>query len=163
MPVIYGCVTPEQRCYDKRVRHALSYAINKELIRDELYGPEMFGLKGWTEVTPSTFGYSPDLDPFPFDPEKARQLLADAGYPGGQGFGKYVVNASVATFPFHAETAQLVGQMWREELGLDVEVKIWDSSTYWNDLFADPPASFEKHWDTVIFHVNQGRIPRSTA
>ena len=163
MPVIYGCVTPEQRCYDKRVRHALSYAINKELIRDELYGPEMFGLKGWTEVTPSTFGYSPDLDPFPFDPEKARQLLADAGYPGGQGFGKYVVNATVGTYPFHGETAQLVGQMWREELGLDVEVKIWDASTYWNDLFGDPPASFEKYWDTVIFHINSGRIDAAGA
>ena len=163
MPVIYGCSTPEQRCYDKRVRHALNYAIDKELIRDELYGPEMMGLRGWTEVSPSTFGYSSDLDPFPFEPEKARQLLADAGYPGGQGFGKYVVNVTVGTYPFHAETAQLVGQMWREELGLDVEVKIWDASTYWNDLFGDPPASFEKYWDTVIFHINSGRIDAAGA
>ena len=49
-------------------------------------------VKGWAGVTPSTIGYSPDLTPFPFDPDRARQLLAEAGYPDGKGFGKLVVN-----------------------------------------------------------------------
>ena len=35
---------------------------------------------GWGRRNPSTIGYSPELAPFPFDPDKARALLAEAGY-----------------------------------------------------------------------------------
>jgi peptide/nickel transport system substrate-binding protein len=125
-----GCFKPQFPCSDKRVRQALQYAIDKELMRDELYGgPEVMQVKGWTHVTPSTLGYSPDLDPYPFDPDKARQLLADAGYPGGKGFAKLIVNTHVsAAMPLLPESAQLVADMWRRELGLDVEVKIGDKT-----------------------------------
>jgi peptide/nickel transport system substrate-binding protein len=125
-----GCWKPQFPCSDKRVRQALQYAIDKELMRDTLYGgPEVMQVKGWTHVTPSTLGYSPDLDPYPFDPDKARQLLADAGYPGGKGFGKLIVNTHVsASMPLMPESAQLTADMWRRELGLDVEVKIGDKT-----------------------------------
>jgi peptide/nickel transport system substrate-binding protein len=85
----YGCWKPQFPCHDKRVRQALAYAINKEVMQNQLYGgPEVMQVKGWGAVTPSTLGYSPDLDPFPFDPVKARQLLAEAGYP----VGKFLAN-----------------------------------------------------------------------
>jgi peptide/nickel transport system substrate-binding protein len=125
-----GCWEPQYPCHDKRVRQALDYAINKELIRDQLYGgPEVFQVKGFSFITPSTIGYNPDLDPWPFDPEKARQLLADAGYPGGQGFGKLIVNTAPTTaMPFTVEGAQLAAEFWKRELGLDVEVRVSDSA-----------------------------------
>jgi peptide/nickel transport system substrate-binding protein len=125
-----GCFEPQHPCHDRRVRQALNYAIDKELIRDQLYGgPEVFQVKGWNAVTPSTIGYTPELDPLPFDPDKARQLLADAGYPGGEGFGKLIVNTQPsATTPFLVESAQLGAEFWRRELGLDVEVRVSDST-----------------------------------
>ena len=54
-------------------------------------------IRGYWVVTPSTIGYSPELDPFPYDPDKARQLLAEAGYktptnPSGKDFGKLIIN-----------------------------------------------------------------------
>jgi peptide/nickel transport system substrate-binding protein len=127
--ILVGCYDQQYPCHDKRVRQALEYAIDKELIRDRLFGgPEVFQVKGWYVVTPSSIGYSPEIDPFPFDPEKARQLLADAGYPGGQGFGKLIVNTFPSTaMPFLVESAQLGADMWRRELGLDVEVRVGDS------------------------------------
>ena len=123
-----GCWKPEFPCSDLRVRQALQYAIDKELIRDQLYGgPDVMRVKGWAWITPTTLGYSPAIDPFPFDPDKARQLLAEAGYPDGAGFGKLIINTHFAkAVPFIPESAELTAHTWRRELGLDVEVRVTD-------------------------------------
>ena len=138
--MLFGCWSGAERegmeaypCVDKRVRHALSYAIDKELMRDRLYGgPEAMEVEkgGWGAVTPSTIGYSADLKPFPFDPDKARELLAEAGYktptnPNGKDFGPLVVNTWVsALMPFLPESAQLAAENWKRELGIETEVVV---------------------------------------
>ena len=124
-----GCWEPQHPCSDKRVRQALDYAIDKELIRQTLYGPEVFQVKGWVGVTPSAIGYTPELDPRPFDPDKARQLLAEAGYPGGEGFAKLIVNTwGETSSPYQVEGAQLVADTWRRELGIPVEVVVGEET-----------------------------------
>jgi ABC-type transport system substrate-binding protein len=65
----------------KEVRQAMSYALDLKTMQSELWGLEIFSPRGWLYVTPSAIGYSPELDPFPYDPNKARQLMAQAGYP----------------------------------------------------------------------------------
>ena len=72
-------------CNDRNVRYALDYAIDKELIQQFYGGPEVFEIKGTAAVSPSGLGYGPGLDPFPYDPDKARQLLADAAIPMAPG------------------------------------------------------------------------------
>ena len=132
-PRVVGCWNlPELPlpCDDKRVRQALQYALDKELIRDELFGEEVLVVKGWNVVTPSTIGYSPGLDPFPFEPEKARTLLTEAGYknpdnPEGKDFGEFIINVWVSTSsPLMVESAQLAAEMWRRELGIDTRVRV---------------------------------------
>ena len=49
-----GCYDPAIACNDKRVRQALDYSIDKELLRDTLYGEEVFQVNGWSIDTPST-------------------------------------------------------------------------------------------------------------
>jgi peptide/nickel transport system substrate-binding protein len=113
----------------KEVRQAMAYALDLKVFQDSLFGAEVFVPKGWAYVTPSSIGYSPELDPYPYDPDQARQLLADAGYPGGEGFGKLVINTWVSTaIPFLPESAQLAADFWRRELGLDVEVIVGDEA-----------------------------------
>src|SRR5881628_2032219 len=66
---------------DKRVRQALNYAVNKEaIVRDVLKGT---GSMSAGPVLPGTWGADAGLKPYPYDPERAKKLLADAGYPGG--------------------------------------------------------------------------------
>ena len=131
MVTVLQCWEPDLPCHDKRVRQALNYAIPKELIQEQLFGgSEVFQTKGWGRVTPSTLGYTPALDPFPYDPDKARQLLADAGYPNGEGFGALIINTAPATsLPFLVESAQLAGESYKRELGIDVEVRVSDRSS----------------------------------
>ena len=153
----WGCFDPDVQCNDRRVRQALAYAIDKELMRDELYGPEVMVVKGWTVTTPSTVGYSPEVDPFPFDPERARQLLADAGYLGGEGFGKLIVNVFDGSLPFASESAQLAAESWQQELGIDVEVKTWEGGTIWNNLMRHP----RDYNGQIMWQSNNGRTDAS--
>jgi peptide/nickel transport system substrate-binding protein len=124
-----GCWKPELPCHDKRVRYALDYAIDRDLIVNQLYGgPEAASPQGMEHVTPSTLGYSPELGPLPYDPEKARQLLAEAGYPGGQGYPPFTLYTWQASdTPLMVEQAQLIADMWRKNLGLQVEVVAGDN------------------------------------
>jgi peptide/nickel transport system substrate-binding protein len=126
-----GCYSDDSfPCAKKAFRQALSYAIDKELIRDQLYGgSDVFEVRGWSSVTPSTIGYTPELDPFPFDPDKARELLAEAGYPDGAGVGTLVLHTWESTsMPFQTQAAQLAAEYWKRELGLDVDVRVGDST-----------------------------------
>ncbi|HEY9595053.1 MAG TPA: ABC transporter substrate-binding protein [Spirochaetia bacterium] len=66
---------------DARVRQALNYAVDKKAIVDRLIGAS--GEQTTTLLTSRDFGFSSDVKPYAYDPQKARQLLAAAGYPNG--------------------------------------------------------------------------------
>ena len=68
--------------HDKRVRQALNYAVDKQSIVDNLFFGQAKVLQGQT-LFEGQFGFNPNLKPYPYDPEKAKQLLAEAGYPDG--------------------------------------------------------------------------------
>ncbi len=65
---------------DKRVRQAMAYSIDRDAIIDKVLngvGDRM------AMLFPGNIGYDPELKPYPYDPNKAKQLLAQAGYPNG--------------------------------------------------------------------------------
>ncbi len=139
---------PNLPCNDKRVRQALGYAVDKDALRDDLFGgSEVFEAKGWAHVTPSSIGYSPALDPFPYDPDKARELMAEAGYPNGEGFGKLIVNTwSSRAVPFLPESAQLAANYWKDELGIDTEVRVGDETALKKATKARNPLAGQILW-----------------
>jgi peptide/nickel transport system substrate-binding protein len=127
-----GCWRPELRCYDKRVREALDYAIDREVILKTLYTPESFSMEGWVWVTPSSLGYTPALKGTSFDPNRARELLKAAGYkvpgsPAGKDFGKMTIyTVNFGDVPFIPDMAQLIAEYWKKELGIETAVQVGD-------------------------------------
>ena len=71
---------PKSPWHDPRVRLAANYAIN----RQELNEAETLGASKLTgSMVPRHFEFALPLEPYPYDPAKAKQLLAEAGYPHG--------------------------------------------------------------------------------
>jgi peptide/nickel transport system substrate-binding protein len=67
---------------NKDVRQALNYAIDKQTLSKTLMKGQGRLLDGQL-VGPTAFGYNPDVKGYPYDPAKAKQMLAAAGYPNG--------------------------------------------------------------------------------
>lgn len=84
---------------DVRVRQAFSYAINRDKIVDDILKGEAYG-PGIHGITPPTFrGYDiTQVGGYNYDPQRAKELFAEAGYPNGKGFPtlKLVVNSGGA-------------------------------------------------------------------
>ncbi|MFC1491913.1 ABC transporter substrate-binding protein [Nitrospinota bacterium] len=74
-------IKPGSPWADRRVRQALNYAFDKDsLVKNVLQGRANVVA---TNVGPTSYGFNPDLKPYPYDPAKAKKLLAEAGYPNG--------------------------------------------------------------------------------
>ncbi len=78
----WDCTKPVQSpVANPKVRQAINYAVDVDsIIKNVLEGQ---GIRIATPLTSKHFGYDPKIKPFPFDPAKAKKLLAEAGYPNG--------------------------------------------------------------------------------
>lgn len=88
---------PDSPFADQRVRQALNYAVDKQAIADII-------MMGTTKPAgqpgiPGMTGYNPDVTPYPYDPEQAKALLAEAGYPDGLEFRAEVLISGVLEAP----------------------------------------------------------------
>lgn len=72
---------------NKKVRQAFSHAVNREAIASELVGPA--SVVTHSACHPDQFGCTQDVKRYDYDPEKAKALLAEAGYPDGFEFDFY--------------------------------------------------------------------------
>ena len=108
---------------DSRVRRALALAIDKQRIVEKI---TRAGEKIANHLTPpGTDDYTPPAG-LEYNPARARQLLAEAGYPGGQGFParRYLFNAAAGgSAKMHEKIAIELQHMWRQELGITVELQ----------------------------------------
>lgn len=104
---------------DVRLRQAINLAVDREeLLRD---------IKGQGVIIPAlapegAFGYDPALTPYAFDPDKARHLLGEAGYPDG------LVSALIA--PEALQTQAISISMMLEQAGFTVDLQVLDTITF---------------------------------
>lgn len=116
---------------DIRVRRALHMAIDYEEMANDLFDGETV-----INDFPLKPGYGPDLyapleelppetqELFGYDPDKARQLLAEAGYPDG----KFELEVT----DWYLDVASLVAEYFTD-IGLDASIRLVDEGTFWDD------------------------------
>ncbi len=79
----YGLNTRVKPLDDRRVRQALIYAIDRDALIEEVFLGRYTLARGI--LPPGIQGFNPKLKGYPYDPQRARELLDQAGYPGGRG------------------------------------------------------------------------------
>jgi oligopeptide transport system substrate-binding protein len=100
---------------DVRVRRALAMTIDRKTLVDTVL--KGVNVPAYAVTPPGTLGYQPPKL-FDFDPEGARKLLAEAGYPDGKGMPPLEILYN--THEGHRKVAVAVQQMWKKYLNIDV-------------------------------------------
>jgi ABC-type transport system substrate-binding protein len=109
---------------DQRVRQAFEMAIDKQAIVDKVL--QGGGVPSYDALITPWMADWIKTTGNPFDVAKAKQLLADAGYPGGKGFPPVVMLVPGAD----DKVAQAVQQMWQDNLGVQVKYDGEEWGTY---------------------------------
>ena len=139
MPYV-GLNTLEGPFADERVRQAVNYGVNRGLINDALFNGR--GILSAGPISPRTFGADLSLEPYPYDPEKARELLAEAGYPDGfETTLSYPTNMTQINEQAQAIAADL------EQIGVRAELQPLDRAVMWERYVAQEHEMFIYWWD----------------
>lgn len=109
---------------DPRVRVALSYAYDRKAIVDAAFFGRAHEITGGV-IPPQSWAYNADLEgTYTYDPERAKQLLAEAGYPDGFS----VTLLSTSQYGMHQSTAEVV-QNNLQAIGIDCKLELYDWQT----------------------------------
>ena len=145
---------------DKAIRQAMAYAVDNDAIGERFYQ----GLR-WRANAPITPNfkdyYNAELPGYTYDPEKAKQILADAGYTDADGDGFIEdKNGEPFTLGFASmsggETAQPLAEYYMQawaEVGIDVQLvdgQLMEFNSFYDKVEADDPAIqvYQGAWST---------------
>ncbi len=162
---------------DARVRQALNYAIDKDLIVKKVYNGMARPLAG--PLSPLNNFADPNLKPYQYDKSKALALLKDAGWTPGAG-GMLAKDGKPFTFVIDTidstrSLAEALSAMLRA-LGVDASVRIWEANVVvpkllagerqayvgdWGDAAFDPVGHMEAKWSTYKQGSTYGRASYS--
>jgi peptide/nickel transport system substrate-binding protein len=104
---------------DKRVRQALHYALDMPSIVKNLYAGQGKLFTGG--VADTDFGFNPALKPYPYDPGKAKALLAEGGYAGQE----LTLHAGYGTMVNDKQLLETIADMWTQ-VGVKAKVEMME-------------------------------------
>ena len=123
----YRINTNHEALKDVRVRKALAYSIDRELLVNKV--TKCGQIPAYSFTPPGSNGYEPKTQ-IPFDPELAKSLLEDAGYSDENPFPKLEILFN--TNEDHRKIALAIQQMWQVNLGIEIELVNQDWKVYLN-------------------------------
>jgi peptide/nickel transport system substrate-binding protein len=128
---------------DKRVRKAFTYAVNRQEMLDSFFNGQGTIISG--PFAPGSWAYNLDVQPIPFDPEKARALLQEAGFTqGADGFlqkdGKKLSLSLKVPIEKESEAVKrvvLAFKNYLKNVGADIRVEFKEWQAWKEDVFLD--------------------------
>jgi len=128
---------------DPLVRQAMNYAVDMNAIIESLFNG--FAKPAIGFVATGELGYD-DAEPFDYDPDKARELLAEAGYPDG--FKMDMACPAGAYTHFEEVCEAIVGYLG--DVGIQVSLEIMESGHYWDlEAAKELPPLFGDSWSAT--------------
>lgn len=140
---IYAHITPntikDPILADKRVRQALEYALpRQEIVAKILNG--IGRVASAASITPTSWAFNPNLKPYPFDLNKAKALLAEAGWkPGPDGILQKDGRPLKLTISTNAgnktrEMIEQIAQQYWRQIGVDLQIQNYEPTTFFGDI-----------------------------
>ena len=126
---------------DQRVRQAMTYALDRQAILDATqYGQGQIGTQPIISII---WAHDPTIEPYPHDPERARQLLEESGWTDEDGDGIREKDGQPLRFTLstnsenkvRTDVLQVAQQQWGR-IGADVESNTLETNTFYDDLMA---------------------------
>src|SRR5438093_977115 len=157
----YGVVSPPKLTWfqDARFRRALNYAIDRKTIADQVYAGRASPAWG-PESTGNTLYYNPRLPQYPYDPGRAQQMLAEAGYQkGGDGLlhdsQGNVVEFTISTNAGNTDR-EAIGNIVRQDF-TKLGIRVTFAPEAFNTLVGKLTDTFK--WEAVIIGLTGGIEP----
>jgi oligopeptide transport system substrate-binding protein len=113
----FGFNTTQDPLTNRLLRQAFALAVDREAMARDINKNRYKAAQGF--LPPGTYGYDPSLRPYLFDPNRARALLAKAGYPGGKGLPVFQIWSSVKSSDIEQEHEAI--QRYLADVGIRVE------------------------------------------
>ncbi len=137
-----GAGTPLE---DVRVRRALNLATNRQGIIDAIFGGKASLVSGF--VMSTNLGFDASIQPFPYDPEAAKALLAEAGYADG-----FAISMGCPTDAYlNINEVCLSIQRDFEAVGVDLTVEFKTSNSFWSqEAYGAVGPIFVDSWSTSL-------------
>ena len=122
------------------VRQALNMAVNKEAIIDAIF--QGAGRAATNPIPPTIWSYNEEVEDYPYDPEAARELLAEAGFPDGFSTNIWAMPVQRPYNPNARRMAEIIQADWAA-IGVEAEIVTYE----WGEYLA---RSKEGEHDTVL-------------
>jgi peptide/nickel transport system substrate-binding protein len=137
MAVVFSNLNPKVPWHDKRVRLAMACAIDCDAIIKNI----LFGIPNrWVFLSPNELGYDPNLKHYPYDPKKAKELLAEAGFP--KGFDLKFYWPATSRYPMPRETAEAIAS-YLDAVGIRTKLIAEEWAAFFSRLRASKGAEAE--------------------
>ncbi|MBX3144078.1 MAG: glutathione ABC transporter substrate-binding protein [Trueperaceae bacterium] len=133
---------------DVRVRQAINHALDVGAIIDAIF--EGLGIPANGPISPKVFGANLDLEGYDYNPDRARQLLAEAGYANGFSTSLWTNNN-----PVRIQIAEIV-QAFLAEVGITVDIQVLEWGAYLDGTAAGNHDMFILGWVTVTADADYG-------
>ena len=129
----------------KEVRQAFNHAIDREsIVTYTLQGEGRPGLHG---IVPPFKGYDyENVKGYEYNPEKAKELMAAAGYPDGNGFPEITLQINSGGADRNVQTAEVIQKMLQDNLGIKVNIEIMQFGQHLESLETGKAIFWRSGW-----------------